>query len=285
MPSANMETNLLEIITKKLSNDKKIKVIVIQGPSTSGKTTLTFALHMLLKIAKKTCYILNLDDFYQTKPKTDEYYDYESPSILQWEKIINVLKGLDSKNQILETYRFKFQDSHSNGPIFIDNPKPEYIIIEGLHSHYLFSDEFFCFDEIKSNKKIEEINFNKAFKQNQLNFKNFAVLKIALTFDKERQMEIRSKRDMEERNRDEERIKKQLEYLWQSTETWVYNYKKTKPHIIIENGSFNIEFLGMLKRSLLRYWIQEEGLVLSDFNESPFILPDFSDLINDENYF
>ncbi|RVD91881.1 hypothetical protein TUBRATIS_16460 [Tubulinosema ratisbonensis] len=277
MTSSEMETNLLDIITSKLNTNKKIKVIAIQGPSTSGKTTLSFALQVLLKLANKSCYVLNLDDFFQTKPQNDEFYDYENPSIIRWDKVFHLLKSFDEEREVLEIFKFKFKNSLSSGPIYIDNPKPEYLIVEGLHSHYLFSDEFFCFKEVKFNKSLEQIDFDVAFKKNPMNYQNFSVLKIGLTIGKNEMIEIRSKRDAKERSFDDETIRKQLEYVWQGTEKWIYNYKKTKPDIIIENGTFNFECLNLLKMCFIKYWVQYEGLNMNIFNLSPFKVPEFTD--------
>ena len=80
-----------------LANRAEIKLVIIAGPSSSGKTTTTNKIALRLAEKGFTFLELNLDNYYfdlELHPK-DEFgdYDFETPQALEIELINQPLKG------------------------------------------------------------------------------------------------------------------------------------------------------------------------------------------------
>ncbi|KCZ81752.1 hypothetical protein H312_00792 [Anncaliia algerae PRA339] len=259
-------------IAQKFNKRENLKVICIQGPSASGKSTLCDSIRFLLRAAGKEVFVLNIDNFLQTKPKNVDYYDFDSPATIQWNKVNEILKAFDNKEEKLAIYRYSYKDSESSGPVLIDNKNPEYLIVEGLYAHYLFSDYFFDIENISPLKSHDQIA--DVYVKNNFKFNNFSVLKIAFSISKEKMMEIRVKRDSQKRKIDSSFVEWQInEQTWPATEKWVYNYEITQPDLILENGSFNYDGLISLKKGFIKFWEQNESFDINSFYKSPYTIP------------
>ncbi|KAG0435245.1 Uridine-cytidine kinase B [Dictyocoela muelleri] len=218
----------------KWSENKKIKVIALQGPSTAGKTYLSNKLKEFFTNLDKKVMVISLDDYYIPKPKNAKIYDFDNPAALNWQQIIQLLQDINDFKPILKTYKYSFEGSKSVGPIFIDNPYPEFLIIDGIYSLYLFSNIFFDLKRYDPQKETLPL-----FIQNNLIFDNFSVINILMTTCKKRMYEIRLKRDLSERGKDKSTILFQLDkQTWPATEKWVYN-NLLKVDILFWHGSFN----------------------------------------------
>lgn len=215
-------------------NNNKIKVIVVQGPSTAGKTYLSSKLIDLLNGFGKRIMVVSLDDYYNPRPKHAQIYDFDNPAALNWRRIIDLIRDINDLRPVLRTYKYSFEGSRSIGPILVSNPYPEYLIIEGIYALYLFSDIFF--DLPKYNPQN---NTPALFVPNPLSFGNMSAINILMTTCKKRMYEIRLRRDMSERGKSKDMVIFQLDnQTWPATEKWVYN-KKLKVDILFWHGSFN----------------------------------------------
>ncbi|PNR96003.1 nucleoside kinase [Petrotoga olearia] len=124
-------------ITDEIINRKNIRLIMIAGPSSSGKTTSARRIALHLKVHGLRPVPISLDDFFLEREKTprDENgnYDFESINALDLElfnnTMIDLIKG---KEVILPKFDFKTGTRFwSEETLKINENQP--IIIEGIH--------------------------------------------------------------------------------------------------------------------------------------------------------
>ncbi len=136
--SETYQNNKLLKIAEDISNNKNIKLVLISGPSSSGKTTTSKKLQLFLKgfgINPKT---LSIDDYFVDREKTpkkeDGSYDFESINAIKLDlfnrDLTKLLKGEKVK---IPTYNFILGKGE-----YIDEAtsleENEILIIEGLHA-------------------------------------------------------------------------------------------------------------------------------------------------------
>lgn len=114
-----------------------VKVVLIAGPSSSGKTTTTKRLAIQLMTNLLTPKMISLDDYFVDREKTPMDstgdYDYESLYALDLERLNSDLRRLQAGEEInLPTYSFEFGKR-------IEKPRPlrleadDVLLIEGIH--------------------------------------------------------------------------------------------------------------------------------------------------------
>lgn len=125
-------------IAEKIVNDKNIKIVLISGPSSSGKTTTSKKLQLCLKgfgISPKT---LSIDDYFVDREKTpvdeDGNYDFENINAVDVDLFNKDLNKLLSGEKVkLPTYNFILgKREYINDPVVLK--ENEILIIEGLHA-------------------------------------------------------------------------------------------------------------------------------------------------------
>jgi uridine kinase len=118
----------------------KIKIVIVAGPSSSGKTTTTMKIGELLKKTKAEFVLLNLDNYFRNieeHPK-DEYgdHDFETPEALDLrlinEHLYQLLRGETIK---MPFYDFKTGKRRLNATEFKLKPN-QIILIDSLHGLY-----------------------------------------------------------------------------------------------------------------------------------------------------
>lgn len=129
--------NLLKI-AKEISNNKNIKIVLISGPSSSGKTTTSKKLQLFLKgfgINPKT---LSIDDYFvdreNTPKKKDGSLDFESLDAINLDLFNRDLtKLLNGEKVRIPTYNFVLgKGEYINEATCLE--ENEILIIEGLHA-------------------------------------------------------------------------------------------------------------------------------------------------------
>jgi uridine kinase len=116
---------------------KNVKLVLIAGPSSSGKTTFARRLGIQLRVNGFIPIPIGLDDYFVDREKTpkDEYgeYDFESIYALDLELFNEHLEGL-LKGEEIEIPTFNFKKGHRewNGHK-IKLPENGVLIIEGIH--------------------------------------------------------------------------------------------------------------------------------------------------------
>lgn len=136
--SENVQNNSLFKIAETIKDNKKIKIILIAGPSSSGKTTTSKKLELFLKGYGINPKAISIDDYFVDREKTpklkDGSYDFESIRAVDTEQFNKDLKDLlDGKEVIIPTYNFVTgKREYINNSMKLN--ENEILIIEGLHA-------------------------------------------------------------------------------------------------------------------------------------------------------
>jgi uridine kinase len=118
----------------------EVKIVIIAGPSSSGKTTTTIKLGERLKRAGLSLVALNIDNYFfdlEMHPK-DEYgdYDFETPQALELDLINQHLVDLLAGKEIQVPY-YDFKTSKRTGQTTPMSIGPgDIILIDSLHGLY-----------------------------------------------------------------------------------------------------------------------------------------------------
>ncbi len=137
--------NRIKDIAKKINDNSNIKIMLLAGPSASGKTTGAHILRdYLIEMGHRT-EIISLDDFFKPHERMplDEFgnMDFESVHSLETEEIKECFNNLLQENQAeLPIFNFhtKRRENHKRKITLGDN---DLVIVEGLHAlHPLIAD-------------------------------------------------------------------------------------------------------------------------------------------------
>lgn len=124
-------------IADEISDDKNIKVVLIAGPSSSGKTTFAQRLSIQLRVNGKKTFALSLDDYFVDRNLTprDENgeYDFETIDALDLNLFNEQLLSLMTCETVsIPVYNFKAgKREYIRDPITLT--KDHIVIIEGIH--------------------------------------------------------------------------------------------------------------------------------------------------------
>ena len=148
---------------------KRKRVILIAGPSSSGKTTFANRLRIQLRVNGLNPITMSTDNYFVNRDKTplDENgdYDFESLKAVDVEQFNSDLNGLlDGEPVDLPVFNFQFgRREFKNNPIQINEDQP--IIIEGIHglndaltSHIFKRDKFKIYVSALTQLNIDEHN-------------------------------------------------------------------------------------------------------------------------------
>lgn len=124
-------------IADKISNHKDVKIILIAGPSSSGKTTFANRLSVQLRVNGVIPIPLSLDNYFVDREHTpkDENgeYDYESINALNLELLNTNLKDImGGKETEIPIYNFRTGHKEWNGTT-VKLPENGVLILEGIH--------------------------------------------------------------------------------------------------------------------------------------------------------
>lgn len=130
--------DLLKIASEIEKNLNNIKLVLIAGPSSSGKTTTSKKLSLYLKNKGINPFVLSTDDFFKNRidtPKNENgEYEYDIPEALDIdlfnEKLTSLIKGEET---LLPTYNFLTgEKEYKHPPVSLKNR--DLIIVEGIHT-------------------------------------------------------------------------------------------------------------------------------------------------------
>ncbi|WP_352169677.1 nucleoside kinase [Proteiniborus sp. MB09-C3] len=135
--SESLHEKKIANIADKICENDDIKIILIAGPSSSGKTTFAERLSIQLKVNGKKPISISVDDYFVNREDTplDENgeYDFESIEAVDLELFNRDLSKLLAGEEVeIPTFNFVLGKREYNGKkIQIDEEHP--IIIEGIH--------------------------------------------------------------------------------------------------------------------------------------------------------
>ena len=136
--SENIQNNSLFKISETIYNNKKLKLILLAGPSSSGKTTTSKKLELFLKGFGLNPIAISIDNYFLDRDKTprlpDGSYDFESLNSINVELFNKNLKDLlNGKEVTLPVYNFITGKSELSDES-IKLGEKEILIVEGLHA-------------------------------------------------------------------------------------------------------------------------------------------------------
>ena len=128
---------LISIAEEIYKNKNNIKIVLLSGPSSSGKTTTSKKLALYLKTLGLKPHPLSLDDYFLERSETpltiEGKYDFESVRALDIKLFNKQLKKLLEGHQVITpTYNFITGKKEFNKPLKLE--ENDVLIIEGLHA-------------------------------------------------------------------------------------------------------------------------------------------------------
>lgn len=127
---------LLDLARQIAEQSSRVKVVLIVGPSSSGKTTTSRKLSMFLNTFGLNPKPISLDDYFLPREETPKLpngdYDFESLRAIDIDLFNNQLKKLlNNEEVIIPTFNFKTGIPEFNKSLKLNDN--DIIIIEGLH--------------------------------------------------------------------------------------------------------------------------------------------------------
>ncbi len=132
-----LQSNKLLNIAKEITNHKNVKIVLIAGPSSSGKTTTTRKLCMYFQSFGLKPKMLSMDDYFVEREETplDEkgQPDYECLKAIDL-KLFNTQleKILNGEEVLIPTFNFALGKKEYKNKIKLE--KDDIILIEGIHA-------------------------------------------------------------------------------------------------------------------------------------------------------
>lgn len=141
-----MQERKISRIADHLAANPQLKVVLIAGPSSSGKTTFSKRLSIQLKACGLKPVAISLDNYFVDRVKTpldeDGNYDYESIYAMQIDLFNEQMNTLLSGGEVeLPYYNFKTGKSERSGQFLHLEPET-ILILEGIHAlNPMFSEQ------------------------------------------------------------------------------------------------------------------------------------------------
>lgn len=131
------DRKLVELV-QDIEKRKNIKMVLIAGPSSSGKTTFAQKLGVQLKLTGYNPITISMDNYFKERKDTplgeDEKYNFETVDALDIELFNSQMKDLiDGKTVELPEFDFVVGTKKYNGK-FLKLEKNDVMIIEGIHA-------------------------------------------------------------------------------------------------------------------------------------------------------
>lgn len=203
-------------IADEISSDKNIKIVLIAGPSSSGKTTFAQRLSIQLRVNGKRTFALSMDDYFVDRhlsPKDNNgNYNFETLDALDLELFNEQLLSLISCDTVnIPIYNFKTgRREYTRQPVTLT--KDHIIIIEGIHG---LNDEL--------TKEIPQINKFKIYISalTQLNIDNHNRISTS-----DLRLIRRIVRDSTHRGNDAVRTMEMWDNVVKGTEKFIFPYQE-----------------------------------------------------------
>ena len=132
-----MKNHGLMELAKKIISQEEAKIVLLAGPSSTGKTTTTNKLTLCLKSLGKTPVMLSMDDFFVDRKDTPldeqgnpDFERLEAVDLKLFEETIENL--LQQKETIVPTYNFILGEKEFNRKLKLS--QDDILLIEGIHA-------------------------------------------------------------------------------------------------------------------------------------------------------
>ena len=131
-----MYNKILIELAQEITSKKDVSIILIAGPSSAGKTTVSKKLSTFINGQVKRVYSISMDDFFKEKldtPKIDGRYDFESLAAMDLDLFDGTMeKLLKYEEVIMPTYNFITGKKEFKNKIKLN--EGDLLIIEGIHA-------------------------------------------------------------------------------------------------------------------------------------------------------
>ena len=135
--SENRYKNIISTTAEKICSKKGRVLVMVAGPSSSGKTTSALLLKKAIEAMDRTAKIISLDDFYRSQGGIyffeDGTVDYETVKALDVDYISECLNSLMNEGRC-RLPRFSFKTKKREYYVEAVADKDDIIIVEGLHA-------------------------------------------------------------------------------------------------------------------------------------------------------
>ena len=135
----NSYRNQINEVVNDIISNRDIKVVLVAGPSSSGKTTSSNILMKKLQDKGIHSVVISLDNFFINRENTPKLpngrYDFESPYSLDLEYLNTFIADLlDNGKALMPIYDFKSGERQKDYEeiVLTDN---SVVLIEGIHAH------------------------------------------------------------------------------------------------------------------------------------------------------
>ncbi|MBQ6497105.1 MAG: nucleoside kinase [Bacilli bacterium] len=124
-------------IAREISDKKDVKIVLIAGPSSSGKTTTSKKLCMYLRLFGLNPKVLSMDDYFVEREDTpknpDGSYDFECLEAVDLKLFDKqVAELLNGKEVLRPSFNFTFGKKEYNETMQMDDD--DILVIEGIHA-------------------------------------------------------------------------------------------------------------------------------------------------------
>jgi len=132
-----MKNHGLVELSKKIIEHKETRIVLIAGPSSTGKTTTTNKLMLCLKSLGKNPKMLSMDDFFvdrgQTPLDKDGNPDFERLETVDLQLFEDTIQKLLNKEETtIPTFNFLLGEKEFNRKMIMDDD--DILLIEGIHA-------------------------------------------------------------------------------------------------------------------------------------------------------
>lgn len=137
LAEADHEKRLVEV-AQKICKNPKIKIVLVAGPSSSGKTTFAQKLNIHLKISGKHSRIITMDNYFKDRDNTplgkDGKPDFENLSAMEVELFEQQMNDLINGKEVdMPIYDFKL-GKKIYGKNILKLTEEDILIVEGIHA-------------------------------------------------------------------------------------------------------------------------------------------------------
>lgn len=135
---ASYQENLRNIARNIYEDHKEVKIIMLSGPSSSGKTTTAHMLQYMLSTFQIHSHIISLDNFYRGKYEAplmaDGSRNYETVDALRVDKLKECLKAVAETGRVsVPVYNFELGRAEAQEREY-QLGEHDLVIIEGIHA-------------------------------------------------------------------------------------------------------------------------------------------------------
>lgn len=135
--SETKQSNELLQLAEKIYNNKDLKIVLLAGPSSSGKTTTSKKLCMFLRSFGVNPAVISMDDYFVEREETplneEGKPDYECLEAVDLKLFANQIeKILKGEEVVTPTYNFLTGNKEYNNKIKLGNS--DVLVIEGIHA-------------------------------------------------------------------------------------------------------------------------------------------------------